>query len=332
MDTTNPRVDTLIQALPYIQRFAGTTMVIKFGGNAMSDESLTGNFARDVVLLHSVGIHPIVVHGGGPQIRQHLSRLKMETAFVDGHRVTDAPTLEVVRMVLVGKVNREIVGAINAHGEFAIGLSGEDAGLLKVVPRHPALGFVGDVSRVNSQVLRKLISEGFIPVIASIGVDAAGQAYNINADLVAGAIAGALSAEKLIMLTDVDGLLAEVSDPTSRIAKVSVAELEDFVASGRASEGMLPKLEACMIAAEGGAVSAHLINGTQPHALLVEIFTDAGAGTMIVSDSAQAQQIPGDGSWFKAPVSITEVLDSDSIIFSPDLARAQPNPDDSDGA
>lgn len=288
MNTTNLRADILIQALPYIQRFAGKTMVIKFGGNAMADESLTGNFARDVVLLHSVGIRPIVVHGGGPQIKQHLSRLEIETAFVDGHRVTDAQTLEVVRMVLVGKVNREIVGAINHHGEFAVGMSGEDAGLLKVVPRNPALGFVGDVSRVNTQVLLKLMSEGFIPVIASIGVDESGQAYNINADLVAGAIAGALSAEKLIMLTDVDGLLAEVSDPASRIARVSTAELGDFIGSGRASAGMLPKLEACMIATADGAVSAHLINGTQPHALLVEIFTDEGAGTMIESGSAKA--------------------------------------------
>lgn len=295
----NPRADTLIQALPYIQRFAGKIMVIKFGGNVMSDDALTQSFARDVVLLHSVGIYPIVVHGGGPQIKAHLSRLEMETAFVDGHRVTDAQTLEVVRMVLMGQVNREIVGAINLFGEYAIGMSGEDARLLTAKPRNPSLGFVGDVSAVNTKVLRKLVSEGFIPVVASIGADESGQAYNINADLVAGAIAQALSAEKLIVLTDVDGLLADVSNPHSRIPQVSTAELQDIINSGKVSQGMLPKLEACVIATQGGpgssdasgpdtargaAASAHLINGTQPHALLVEIFTDDGAGTMIVSE------------------------------------------------
>ena len=282
-NSPNPTADTLIQALPYIQRFAGQVMVIKFGGNVMGDAELTQSFARDVVLLRSVGICPLVVHGGGPQIKQHLDRLGIPTEFVDGHRVTDEATLEVVRMVLVGQVNREIVAAMNLFGEYAVGMSGEDARLLTARQRDPALGFVGDVSGVNTKVLQQLLADGIIPVIASIGTDDASQAYNINADLVAGAVAAALAAEKLIVLTDVDGLLADVGDPASRIPEVSSAELGDMVASGQVSAGMLPKLEACMLATQGGVASAHLINGTQPHALLVEIFTDEGAGTMIAA-------------------------------------------------
>ena len=286
----NPTADTLIQALPYIQRFAGQVMVIKFGGNVMGDAELTQSFARDVVLLRSVGICPLVVHGGGPQIKQHLDRLGIPTEFVDGHRVTDEATLEVVRMVLVGQVNREIVAAMNLFGEYAVGMSGEDARLLTARQRDPALGFVGDVSGVNTKVLQQLLADGIIPVIASIGTDDAGQAYNINADLVAGAVAAALAAEKLIVLTDVDGLLADVADPTSRIPEVSPDELQAMVGSGQVSAGMLPKLEACMLATQGGVASAHLINGTQPHALLVEIFTDEGAGTMITAALKQGEQ------------------------------------------
>ena len=289
-NTPNPTADTLIQALPYIQRFAGQVMVIKFGGNVMGDAELTQSFARDVVLLRSVGICPLVVHGGGPQIKQHLDRLGIPTEFVDGHRVTDEATLEVVRMVLVGQVNREIVAAMNLFGEYAVGMSGEDARLLTARQRDPALGFVGDVSGVNTKVLQQLLADGIIPVIASIGADDSGQAYNINADLVAGAVAAAMAAEKLIVLTDVDGLLADVADPASRIPEVSPAELQAMVGSGQVSAGMLPKLEACVLATQGGVASAHLINGTQPHALLVEIFTDEGAGTMIAAVSQEAEQ------------------------------------------
>ena len=289
-NSPNPTADTLIQALPYIQRFAGQVMVIKFGGNVMGDAELTQSFARDVVLLRSVGICPLVVHGGGPQIKQHLDRLGIPTEFVDGHRVTDEATLEVVRMVLVGQVNREIVAAMNLFGEYAVGMSGEDARLLTARQRDPALGFVGDVSGVNTKVLQQLLADGIIPVIASIGADDSGQAYNINADLVAGAVAAAMAAEKLIVLTDVDGLLADVADPASRIPEVSPAELQAMVGSGQVSAGMLPKLEACVLATQGGVASAHLINGTQPHALLVEIFTDEGAGTMIAAVSQEAEQ------------------------------------------
>ena len=278
------RAATLVQALPYIQKFAGKTMVIKCGGAVMRDEAMRQSFADDVFLLHSVGIRPVLVHGGGPQITESLDRFGIQTRAISGHRVTDADTLDVVRMVLVGKINKDIVGSLNRFGEHAVGLSGEDACLLKVIQRDEQLGFVGDVVGVNTDVLKRLTDDGFIPVIASIGVGDDGQAYNINADMVAGELAAALRAEKLILLTDVDGLLSDVDNPQSRIPKATVGDLEEFVASGRAQGGMLPKLDAAKIAVEGGTVSAHLINGTQKHALVIEIFTDDGAGTMITAD------------------------------------------------
>lgn len=285
------RAATLVQALPYIQKFAGKTMVIKCGGAVMRDEAMRQSFADDVFLLHSVGIRPVLVHGGGPQITESLDRFGIQTRAIGGHRVTDADTLDVVRMVLVGKINKDIVGALNRFGEHAVGLSGEDACLLKVIQRDEQLGFVGDVVGVNTDVLKRLTDDGFIPVIASIGVGDDGQAYNINADMVAGELAAALRAEKLILLTDVDGLLTDVDNPQSRIPKATVGELEEFAASGRAQGGMLPKLDAAKIAVEGGTVSAHLINGTHRHALVIEIFTDDGAGTMITADDN-----PGDGN------------------------------------
>ena len=287
------RAATLVQALPYIQKFAGKTMVIKCGGAVMRDEAMRQSFADDVFLLHSVGIRPVLVHGGGPQITESLDRFGIPTHAIGGHRITDADTLEVVRMVLVGKINKDIVGALNRFGEHAVGLSGEDACLLKVVQRDEQLGFVGDVVSVNTDVLARLTSDGFIPVIASIGVGDDRQAYNINADMVAGELAAALDAEKLILLTDVDGLLADMSNPQSRIPKATVGELEEFIASGRAQGGMLPKLDAAKIAVEGGTVSAHLINGTQKHALVIEIFTDDGAGTMITADGKAGGGVSG---------------------------------------
>lgn len=287
------RAATLVQALPYIQKFAGKTMVIKCGGAVMQDEVMRQSFADDVFLLHSVGIRPVLVHGGGPQITESLDRFGIQTRAIGGHRITDADTLEVVRMVLVGKINKDIVGALNRFGEHAVGLSGEDACLLKVVQRDEQLGFVGDVVGVNTDVLARLTDDGFIPVIASIGVGDDRQAYNINADMVAGELAAALDAEKLILLTDVDGLLADVGDPQSRIPKATVGELEELIASGRAQGGMLPKLDAAKIAVEGGTVSAHLINGTQKHALVIEIFTDDGAGTMITADGKAGGGVSG---------------------------------------
>jgi acetylglutamate kinase len=270
----------LAEALPYIQRFRGKVVVVKYGGNAMTGAG-DAEFARDVVLMHSVGILPVVVHGGGPQITDLMTRLGKESRFLDGLRVTDAESLDIIRMVLVGKVNRELVGAINRHGPLAVGVSGEDAGLIQAVPRHPDLGFVGNVSAVNPAILHRLLTEGLIPVIATIGVGADGQAYNINADAVAGAVAQALAAEKVIFLTDIEGLRGDVADPASLISHCSASELRLLVESGVVSTGMIPKVEACLAAVEGNVASAHLVDGRRPHVLLLELFTDAGIGTMI---------------------------------------------------
>ncbi len=275
------RAAALIEALPYIQQFRDSVVVVKFGGNAMVDPELSASFAQDVVLLRSVGLRPVVVHGGGPQIGALLKRLGKSTEFVDGLRVTDAETLDVVRMVLVGKVGRDIVGAINVHGAFAVGVSGEDGGLIIAAPAGKALGFVGDVASVQPGILERLLAERMIPVVSTIGADASGQAYNINADTVAGALAGALGAEKAIYLTDVAGLLTDSDDPSSIVPHATVKDLEAMVANGTISGGMIPKVRACIDAVNSGAGSAHLLDGRIPHVLLLELFTDAGIGTMV---------------------------------------------------
>jgi acetylglutamate kinase len=278
------RTAVLIEALPYIRRFWGTTVVVKYGGNAMTDPELAHRFAEDVVLLQSVGINPVVVHGGGPQIGDLMDRLGMVPEFLDGRRVTDADTLDIARMVLVGKVNREIVSAINQHGPLAVGVSGEDAGLIMADIRDPKLGFVGDVTAVNPAIIHRLLAENLIPVISTIGADESGQALNINADTVAGAIAAELVAEKIVYLSDVPGLLADVDDRDSLITRVGAAEIRELVADGVIAGGMIPKIEACLDALAGGVKSAHLLDGRIPHVLLLELFTDAGIGTMITAD------------------------------------------------
>ncbi len=271
----------LTEVLPYIQRFRDTVVVVKFGGNAMVDDALAATFASDMVLLRQVGILPVVVHGGGPQIGEMLRRLGKETVFEDGLRVTDAETLDIARMVLVGKVNREIVGSINVHGPLAVGLSGQDAGIITASARDPRLGFVGDVSAVNPTIIKSLLAEGLIPVISTIGADATGQAYNINADTVAGAIASALGAEKIIYLTDVAGLLGDVNDPGTLINRITSAELRASLDAGELAGGMIPKISACVEAVEHGVASAHLLDGRIPHVVLIELFTDSGIGTLI---------------------------------------------------
>lgn len=281
------RAGALVEALPYIQQFRGAVVVVKYGGNAMTDESLAATFAEDIVLLRSVGLKPVVVHGGGPQIGDLLRRLGKETEFIDGLRVTDEETLDVARMVLVGKVGREIVGAINIHGAYAVGLSGEDGGLITAAPRDAALGFVGDVVSVQPGIIERLLAEDMIPVVSTIGSDGKGQAYNINADTVAAALAGALNAEKVVYLTDVPGLLADVEDLSSIVARADVADLEALIADGTISGGMIPKVEACIKAVEAGAKSAHMLDGRIPHVLLLEFFTDAGIGTMITRSGGQ---------------------------------------------
>ncbi len=282
------RTAALLEALPYIQRFRGSVVVVKLGGNAMVDDDVLRNFAADIVMLRSVGLHPVVVHGGGPQIGKMLGRLGKESTFKDGLRVTDEETLDVARMVLVGKVGRDIVGRINRHGAYAVGMSGEDGGLIQAGIRDPELGLVGDVQAVNPGIVERLLAEDMIPVVSSIGVDNAGQALNINADTVAGALGGALGAEKVVFLTDVSGLMADVEDPDSLVARATVADLEAGIASGQIAGGMVPKVLSCIEAVRAGAASAHLLDGRLPHVLLLELFTDAGIGTMITPDSPTA--------------------------------------------
>lgn len=274
-------VDVLLQALPYIQRFHGRVMVIKFGGNAMTSPELFDRFAEDIVLMHSVGIRPVIVHGGGPQIGEWLRRMGKSSEFVDGQRVTDSETLEVVQMVLIGKVNSDIVSALNVHGPVAVGLSGQDAGLIEAEARHPDLGFVGDVTGINPTIIERLLAMDLIPVVSTVGSDSDGQAYNINADAVASAIAEALGADKLIFLTDVPGLLADVSDTDSLITEVSVAQVPGLVDDGTISGGMVPKIAGCVEAIDNGVAGVHLIDGRVPHVLLLELFTDRGVGTMV---------------------------------------------------
>jgi acetylglutamate kinase len=280
------RAGVLIEALPYIQRFRGAVVVVKYGGNAMTDPALASAVADDVVLLRAVGLKPVVVHGGGPQITDLMARLGKEPEFRDGLRVTDAETVDIARMVLVGKVNRDIVSAINRHGPLAVGLSGEDAGLILAGARHPDLGYVGDVRSVNPTILRRLLAEHLIPVVSTIGSDRSGQAYNINADTVAGALAEALEAEKAIFLTDVAGLLADVDDPGSLIGEVGADELAAIIQAGVLTGGMIPKVAAAVHAVQHGVSSAHLLDGRVPHVLLLELFSDAGVGTMITPAGA----------------------------------------------
>jgi acetylglutamate kinase len=273
----------LADALPFIREFSGKTVVIKYGGHAMESAELADLFATDVVLMRLVGMNPVVVHGGGPQITELMRRLGKEPEFVDGRRVTDAETVDIVRMALFGKVNRDIVASVNRHGSYAVGMSGEDAGLIRVDQRDPLLGFVGDVRSIDPTMVLRLLREELIPVIATIGVDDEGQAYNINADTVAGAIAVALGAEKLVYLTDVAGVYAAWPDEGSLISRVDVDGLEKLILDGKASEGMIPKLESCVSALRNGVRRAHILDGRLPHALLLEFFTREGVGTMVDS-------------------------------------------------
>jgi acetylglutamate kinase len=282
-DVAAERAAVLVEALPYIQRFRGAVVVVKYGGNAMVDPALSRAVAADVVLLRAVGLRPVVVHGGGPQISALMARLGKEPEFRDGLRVTDAETVDIARMVLVGKVNRDIVAAINVHGPLAVGLSGEDAGLILAGARNPDLGYVGDVAAVNPAILDRLLAEDLVPVVSTIGSDPTGQAYNINADTVAGALAEALGAEKAVFLTDVAGLLADVDDPASLVSHVTAAELSAMIDDGRLTGGMIPKIAAAVHAVDHGVGSAHLLDGRVPHVLLLELFSDAGIGTMITA-------------------------------------------------
>lgn len=276
--------NVLVEALPYIRRFAGRTVVVKYGGNALagaSEEDALGLFAEDIVLMHAVGIKCVVVHGGGPQINDMLARLGVAARFHEGLRVTDAETMTIVRMVLNGSVNPEIVNKINAHGTLAVGVSGEDGRTLQVTTRDPALGFVGDVERVRTHVIDSLLADGLVPVVSTVGVDVNGLPHNVNADSAAGAIAEALGAEKIVYLTDVAGLRRDVEDAGSLIDRIDVTGLESLLSGGTIQGGMIPKVESCLRAVKGGVKSAHILDGRIPHVLLLELFTDHGVGTMI---------------------------------------------------
>jgi len=273
----------LVQALPYIQRFHGRSVVVKLGGAAI-DEALDRALAQDVLLLRSVGVRCVLVHGGGPQVDAMMRRVGKEPEFRDGLRVTDAETLEIVRMVLVGKINRDLVGTINREAlddPVAVGVSGEDAGLLTVTPRDPSMGYVGDVSHVRASVLKRLLDEGLSPVVSTIGADETGQPYNVNADEAARAIAVAMAAEKIVYLTAAPGLLEDVNDETSLVPRLTSAELRDRIEHDSVSAGMIPKLRACADAVDAGVGTAHIIDGRVPHALLIELLTDEGIGTMV---------------------------------------------------
>lgn len=284
VDGLYQRVEVLLEALPYIREFARQTVVVKYGGAAMTTPELKASFARDIALLKLVGINPVVVHGGGPDISRFSDRLGLEVKFVHGLRVTDADTMELVKMVLVGKINKEIVAQLRVAGVEAVGLSGDDAGLISArKAEHPDadLGFVGEIVRFNTHLLERL--SDFVPVVASVGVDREGQSYNINADTVAGELAAALGAKRALFLTDVEGIYGDIDDPASLISECDVSELDAMLASGTVSKGMVPKLRACTNALRGGVEAAQIIDGRVPHALLVELFTEAGVGTKVTA-------------------------------------------------
>ena len=284
-DQVRMRAETLAEALPYLQQFYGSSVVIKYGGSAMLEASLKESVLQDVVLLRLVGMSPVVVHGGGPEISGMMKRLGLEPTFVDGLRVTDGPTMEVVEMVLVGRTNGEIVGALNRLGAAAVGLSGKDANLLVARKLQSAvdLGQVGEVERVNPQIVQSLINQGYVPVVAPVAAGEDGTSYNINADTAAGKLAAALGARKLILLSDVRGVMTDKDDPASLVSTLDAAQARRMIEAGQVESGMIPKVEACIQAVQEGVEKCHIIDGRLPHALLMEILTAVGIGTMITA-------------------------------------------------
>ena len=292
------KVATLVEALPWLDRFHGKTVVIKYGGHAMADESLRAAFAQDVVFLHYAGLRPVVVHGGGPQISAHLARLGLESTFAAGLRVTTPEAMDVVRMVLTGQVNRDVVGLINRHGPFAVGMSGEDANMFTARRRHAVvdgtpvdIGLVGEIEAVDPAAVRALIADGRIPVVSSVARGTGGEVYNVNADTAAAALAVALGAAKLVVLTDVAGLYADwpgdgdgADQPGDVLSLLTATGVERLLPG--LTSGMIPKMEACLHAVRGGVPRAHVLDGRLSHSVLLEIFTDSGIGTMVVPDGA----------------------------------------------
>ena len=282
------KAETLTEALPWIKRTWGRKVVIKYGGAAMTDLRLREQVASDIVLMKLVGINPVIVHGGGPEITAYMNRLNLPVEFYNGMRVTTDDAMEIVKMVLVGKVNPELVAAINHHGRLAVGVSGDDGNMVVATQRDERLGRVGDVVAIDTTVIDNLIDDEFIPVVATVAAGDDGGSFNVNADLVAGELAAALGADKVIFLTDVDGLYADVEDASSLISMLTTDEAEEMIVSDRLGGGMVPKVAACVAAMRGGVRRAHILNGTVPHALLLEVYTDEGVGTMIV-DASEVQ-------------------------------------------
>jgi acetylglutamate kinase len=299
LDDLQAKAAAVHEALPWIKRLSGCTVVVKYGGAAMGTAGFDA-FVDDVVLLRYVGVDVIVVHGGGPEVSQLMARFGKEPVFVDGHRVTDAETMDLARMVLVGRVNKTLVGRINTHGRLAVGLSGEDGLLLRARPRvDPGgrdLGYVGDVEAVDPTALRALTDKGLVPVVATVAAGPGGQPYNVNADAAAGSLAAALGAEKLVYLTDVEGLFADLADPGSLLPQLGVAEVEAILAAGRVAAGMVPKLTGIVTALRGGVSRAHILDGRREHALLLELFTDSGVGTMVAAEELEKFGEPQGGA------------------------------------
>lgn len=284
MKQDNELAGILMQALPYIRSFSGKTLVIKHGGHAMTDPDLTRNVIRDAVLMHSVGMNPIIVHGGGPEVNAAMEKVGKKPQFVNGLRVTDPETMEIVEMVLSGKTNKGIVSTINTLGAKGVGLSGKDANLIVAdkATCDTDLGCVGEVKRINEGILMDLLRLDYIPVISSVAIGSSGESLNVNADHVAGEIAVAVNASKLIMVTDVPGIYRDFEDKSSLISELKIEDAKGMIARGEISKGMIPKVEACITALHGGVDRAHIIDGTSPHSLLMEVFTDSGVGTMVV--------------------------------------------------
>ncbi len=284
MNYTSEEANILVQALPYIQKYSGKTIVIKYGGNAMIDEDLKKSVVRDVVLMHYVGMKPILVHGGGPEISAVMKKIGKEPTFVNGLRVTDAETMEIVEMVLAGKTNKGIVSIVNNLGGRAVGLSGKDANLIvaEKADGDVDLGYVGKVVQINTQILTDMLEHGYIPVVSSVAIGSNGESFNVNADHIAGEIAAKVRATKLMMMTDVPGIYEDFSDKSTFISELSVDRAKQMILDKKIDKGMIPKVEACITALAGAVERTHVIDGTLPHSLLMEIFTDTGIGTMIV--------------------------------------------------
>ncbi len=294
MKNIHQRAVILMEALPYIKAYHGKTIVIKYGGGAMTSAALKEKIASDIVLMKLVGIRPIIIHGGGPEITGFMNRLDLEVEFVDGLRKTTSETMDIVKMVLVGKVNNELVSLINRHGRMAVGLSGDDGNLLVARKKvhETDLGFVGEIERINSQLLQDLLDDDYIPIIASIGAGESGESYNINADTVAAEVAAAVGADKIIFLTDVEGLYRDYGQEHALLSTLNYDECAAMVNSGEIEGGMLPKVQGCLRALDAGVERAHILNGTIPHSMLLEILTDEGIGTMISRSGSPSQAVP----------------------------------------